>query len=151
MKKTLALASLMIMMLFLAFSAYAEEVIVEKQIKVEEKLSTQKMDELQDIKNPNAGFKIELWTDRKDDTYKVGDEVVFYFRTNRDCYLTLLNVTTTGKVHILFPNKYQKDNLVKAGKVYRFPPEDAKYVFRLTGPAGIELVKAIATIDEVTL
>ncbi len=72
MKKTLALASLMIMMLFLAFSAYAEEVIVEKQIKVEEKLSTQKMDELQDIKNPNAGFKIELWTDRKDDTYKVG-------------------------------------------------------------------------------
>jgi len=141
----------MLVLLF-TIGVYAEKAVVEKQITIEEKQKVKEnVDELQNIKNPDAGFKIEIWTDREDATYKIGDEVIFYFKTNKDSRLTLLNVGTSGKVYVFFPNKYQKDNLVKAEEVYRFPPEEAKYLFKFKGPAGVELVKAIATLENVTL
>jgi len=144
--RKLAVISLVIVLALGIFTAYAQHVTVEKQIKVEERVEN-----LQDIKNPKAEFKIELWTDRKDATYKVGDEIVFYFRTNKDCRLTLINVGTSGKTQIIFPNKYYKDDLVKAGKVYRVPPKEARWFFKAEGPAGIEFVKAIATLEKVAL
>lgn len=109
------------------------------------------IEHIQDIDNPNAGFKVELWADKKDATYKVGDEIVFSFKTNKDCRLTLFNVATSGKVQILFPNEHQKDNLVKAGATYQIPPKDAKYLFKAQAPAGEDVVKAIATIEKVAL
>ena len=106
---------------------------------------------LQDIDNPDAGFKVDLWADKKDATYKVGDGIVFSFKSNKDCRMTLFNVATSGKVQILFPNEHQKDNLVKAGATYQIPPKDAKYFFKAQGPAGEDVVKAIATLDKVAL
>jgi len=150
MKKGIVLACLVISVLFIAVCAFAGKAATEKQIALEQKPQGV-VDDLQDIKNPDAGFKVDLWVDREDATYKVGDEVAFFFKTNKDCRLTLFNVGTSGKVHIFFPNKYQEDNLVKAGKAYRYPAEEAKYLFRIKGPAGVDLVKAIATLDDVTL
>jgi hypothetical protein len=109
------------------------------------------IEHIQDIDNPDAGFKVELWVDRKDATYNVGDEIQFSFKTNKDSRLTLLNVATTGKVHILFPNEHHKDNLVKAGTTYIIPAKGAKYVFKAQGPAGVDVVKAIATLDKIDL
>ena len=142
--RKLAVISLVIVLALDVFTIYAQHVTVEKQIKVEEKVEN-----LQDIKNPKAEFKVELWTNK--DTYKVGKEIVFYFRTNKDYRLTLINVGTSGKTQIIFPNKYYKDELVKAGKVYCVPPEEARWFFKAEGPAGIELVKAIATLEKVAL
>ena len=81
----------------------------------------------------------------------MGDPVAFYFKTTKDCRLTLFDVETSGKVHIIFPNKYQKDNLVKAGKDYCIPAKKARWEYRAQAPAGTELVKAIATLEKVTL
>jgi len=148
MKRGMVLACLAVSVLFIAVGAYAEKAATGKQVAVEKK---EPAEGLQDIKNPKPGFKVELWADRKDATYKVGDEVAFFFKASKDCRVTLFNVGTSGKVQIFFPNKYQKDNLVKAGKEYRFPAKEAEYLFRLKGPAGEDLVKAIATIDDVTL
>ena len=152
MKKGIVLACLAMFILFVAVGAYAEKAATGKQVVVEKKQEPEmKVDELQDIKNPDAGFKVDLWVDRKDATYNVGDEVAFLFKTNKDCYLTLLNVGTSGKTHIIFPNKHQKENLVKAGTTYQVPAEEAKFVFKANGPSGEEVVKAIATLKEITL
>lgn len=107
--------------------------------------------ELKDIENPNAEFKIDLWCDRKDANYKPGDEITFFFKTTKDCYLTLIDVTTSGKVKVLFPNKYQKNNLIKAGDTYRVPGEKAKYLYRIAKPYGNEVVKAIGTLKKIAL
>jgi len=104
---------------------------------------------LSEIKNPNAEFKVELRVDKEDANYKVGDEVKFFFKTDRDCRLTLLNVATSGQVMILFPNEYQKDNKVTAGSEYKIPAEGAKFVFRAKGPAGKDVIKAIATLEPI--
>jgi len=130
----------------LGCTARAQQVKAERQIKIVEKQAA-----LKKVKNPDPGFKIKLWTDKKDATYKVGDPVVFYFKATKDCRLTLFNVGTSGKVQILFPNKYQKDNLVKAGKVYRIPAKKARWEYKTQGPAGVDLVKAIATLEKVPL
>lgn len=106
---------------------------------------------LQEIENPESGFKVDLWVDRKDATYKAGEEIVFSFKTNQDCRLTLFNVGTSGEIHILFPNEHHQDNLVKAGSTYRIPAEGAKYLFKAQGPAGEDVVKAIATLEKVAL
>ena len=118
----------------------------------------QKQPKLQDevggiggIKNPEAEFAIELWVDKENGTYKPGEEIKFFFKCNKDCYLTLLDIGTSGQVTILFPNQYQTDNKVKAGEICSIPGEDAQYVCRAKGPPGEEVVKAIATLDKTTL
>jgi len=148
MKKAMVLAGLALFVLFIAVGAYAQKAATGKQLVIEEKKPAEN---LQDIKNPEKGFKVELWVDKKDGNYKVGDEVAFFFKADKDCRVTLFNVGTSGKVQILFPNKFQEDNLVKADKAYRFPAQEAEYLFRFKGPGGEDLVKAIATLDDVTL
>jgi hypothetical protein len=103
------------------------------------------------VSNPDPGFEVALWADRRDGNYKTGEPVVFSFKTNKDCRLTLFNVGTSGKVQILFPNEFHKDNLVKAGATYRVPSKDSKYIFKAQGPAGEDMVKAIATLEKVAL
>lgn len=109
------------------------------------------VESLDAIENPDSEFEVKLWVDRENATYKVGDEVKFFFKTNKDCYLTLLDVGTSGDVKIIFPNKYQKDNLVKAGITYTVPPEGARWIYKADKPAGKEIVKAIATLKEIPL
>jgi hypothetical protein len=139
----------LVLMLLLVFAwgangAFSQDKETGKQITVES---------LQDLTNPNppGEFKVELAVDRGDATYKVGDQIVFTFKTNKDCRLTLFNVGTSGKVHVIFPNASQQDNLVKAGTEYRVPPEGAKFAFKAASPAGDDYVKAIATLENVTL
>src|SRR5262245_26841067 len=38
--------------------------------------------------------------------YRVGDRISLSFTTNRDAYVTLVNVGTSGEVTILFPNRF---------------------------------------------
>ncbi len=106
---------------------------------------------LEDIRNTQTDFQVELWTDRKDGQYHIGNDLVIYLKANKDSRVTLFDVGTSGKVHIIFPNEYQKDNSIKAGQTYRIPAEDAKWTFKLQGPAGKNILKAIATIEDVQI
>jgi len=64
--------------------------------------------------------------------------------------LTLLDIATDGAITILFPNKFHTNNLVKANKKYAIPG-DYNFEMAITGPPGIEKVKAIATLQPVKL
>lgn len=103
------------------------------------------VEKVEEIKNPDTEFKIELIVDREE--YRVGDQVVVGFRTNKDARVTLLNIGSSGQVKILYPNEHHKDNLVKASTMYRLPPEGARFAFKATGPGGQDVIKAIATLD----
>ncbi len=90
-----ALGSLVFVILALLFLTSSSLSQTKKQITIEK---------LQDIENPEAEFSVELWVDREDGTYKVGEKIIFFFKANRDCRLTLFNVATNGQVLIIFPN-----------------------------------------------
>jgi hypothetical protein len=127
----------------------AQQNRVKSQISVEESKDAPPPQKLTDIENDNASFTINLSVDRKNKTFKVGDTMTVSFTTTKDCHLTLFNVDTTGKVQIIFPNQFQQDNFVKAGATYRIPQEGATFVFKAQGPAGSELIKAVATVESV--
>ena len=103
------------------------------------------------LKPNEKRLKVSAWVDRKNATYRLGDTVIFYIKANKDAYITLFDIGTTGKAHVIFPNKFQRTNFVQAGEVVSIPQAAAKFQFKVGGIAGTELVKVIATSTRETL
>ena len=77
--------------------------------------------------------------------------MVLNVKTNRDAYLTIVDVGTSGRVHIIFPNRFQTDNRIQAGETIQVPDPRANFDFQVNGPAGTELIKVIASLDPAPL
>lgn len=88
-------------------------------------------------------LKVELVTDKME--YAVGDKMKLSVKTNQDCYLTLIDVGTDGKATVVFPNVYAPSNAVKGGVTYVIPDPSAGFEFEIVPPAGLEIVRAIAS------
>jgi hypothetical protein len=67
---------------------------------------------------------------------------LFSIKSKEDCHLTLVNVDAKGEGTVIFPNKFQQDNFLPAGKEAQFPGSTAPFQFRLKDP-GTETVIAI--------
>ncbi|MFQ5641338.1 MAG: DUF4384 domain-containing protein [bacterium] len=106
---------------------------------------------LSHLKNPNPPFNVDVQVNGKDyDEVGIGSEVAFTVRVDRNAYVYLVDVDPAGKVTVLFPNAYAKDNFLKAGMTHEMPAPNL-YRLRVNGPAGPELVKAIATTQPLKL
>jgi len=100
------------------------------------------------IVEPKLPFKINVWVDKGcGSTYRVGESLIVYFESSRDCYLTLFDFTPEGKVRQIFPNRYRQDNFIRAHKVYAIPEERDSFNFRVAPPPGEETIKAVATVS----
>ena len=85
------------------------------------------------------------WVDQEDNTYRFGEPVTFFVKANRDAYITLLDVGTSGEVRVLFPNQLQPDHFVRKGQIIKIPGPTARFDIIAQPPAGVELIKIIAT------
>ncbi|ADP70513.1 Peptidoglycan-binding domain 1 protein [Rhodomicrobium vannielii ATCC 17100] len=92
-----------------------------------------------------ASIKVSAWLDRENATYRPGDAVTLQVRTSKPAYITVLDVGTSGKVHVIYPNRYQREKRVEAFEVVQIPTPDERYRFTVNGPAGREVLKVIAT------
>jgi Domain of unknown function (DUF4384) len=99
-------------------------------------------------KEETHDFDLALTSDRND--YKVNDLPVFSIKSKEDCHLTLINVDASGEGTVIFPNKFQQDNFLAAGKEVQFPGADAPFQFRLKDP-GTETVIAICNASGKTV
>ncbi|MCP5082147.1 MAG: DUF4384 domain-containing protein [Alphaproteobacteria bacterium] len=89
----------------------------------------------------NSGsFHLALFSDKS--SYKVHEHAVFTVKTEQDCFLTLINVDAKDKATVIFPNKFQQKNFLKANKEFHFPGKKAKFKFQLQDP-GKETVVAL--------
>jgi TolB-like protein len=120
---------------------WGERVKVKKDKEQEKILLTKKM-EMEPVRE--GEIRVELWSDKP--SYKIGETMTLHFRTNKDCYVTILDVGTSGKVHILYPNRFSGGGKVLAGKTYSIPGRNDGYVIMVEGFPGIEVVRAIATL-----
>jgi hypothetical protein len=105
----------------------------------------QKASRKKPAKAKQSPYWATTWVDSTDSIYQFGDRVVFYIRAKRDVYITLLDVGTSGQIHVIFPNKHQRDNFVRAGQTVRVPGPDDSFAIEARPPAGKELIKLIAT------
>ena len=51
----------------------------------------------------DGSIKVDLWSDKE--AYGAGDAMTINFKTNQDCYITLIEVETSGTMRVLYPNR----------------------------------------------
>jgi hypothetical protein len=100
---------------------------------------------LWDLGNRYSDLKVSFNTDK--DRYTLKELMSITVRPENDCYLTLLDWDASGNFVQLFPNKFDKDNRLRAGKTYTIPQREADYEFFMSGPKGIERLKIIAVTN----
>jgi DNA-binding phage protein len=79
--------------------------------------------------------------------YAVNDLPVFTVKTDKECYLTLINVDGSGTGTVIYPNKFQQANVIKAGQNFKFPGADAPFQFRFRDK-GTETVIALCNANQ---
>ncbi len=119
------------------------EIEVYENKTISMKLQSDPLTQIANLRQDKPGFNIDIWTDKK--RYRIGEEIRFHFRSDHNCYLTLIDYETNGNVKVLFPNRYFQNNLIEAGKTYTIPGNEYGFKLIIEPPSGIEKVKAIAT------
>lgn len=94
---------------------------------------------------------VQAWVNSKDLAYEIGSKLAVSVRPKKDAYITVLNVGSSGRVTVIYPNHYQRDAKVKAETTVRIPSRKAKWEIAVGGPSGVDLVKVIASKNPLTL
>jgi len=92
------------------------------------------------------------------DTFKEGEELGLTVLSSKDCYITVLNISSNDSVYVLFPNQYRSNNFIKADEVFRLPNENDK-IMGLSFPSrlyegkekDVEMIKVLATKEDISL
>jgi Domain of unknown function (DUF4384) len=88
---------------------------------------------------------VSAWMDRTDAVYNPGEPATVYVKPNRAAYITVLNVSTDGKVAVLFPNPTQPDSRVDAHSVTAVSVARAQQWRSSFSAAGYALIKVFAS------
>jgi len=88
---------------------------------------------------------VEVWANHSDGEYYVGDNIVLYYRTNRDAFVAIYSIDCQGRVNLLFPSEPGEDNFVNGGVTYRLPGGGDDFDFVVSGPEGAENIQIIAS------
>jgi TolB-like protein len=107
------------------------------------------LEKLVAAKPKTSFFDVRVWTDKKE--YEVKDKIVFKIKSEKKGYLTMLDVSPNGNITVIFPNKFHSDNFIEGGVTYQVPAPDYGFEFKVTGPTGLERIKAIVTLNKVSL
>ena len=78
-------------------------------------------------------------------TYAMGETMVLSVAVDRPCYVYVYNVDVRQKVCLVFPNAFEKDNRLEAGRTYTVPAQDARWELRIEDEPGEERMIAIAS------
>lgn len=99
---------------------------------------------VQIVPSPTGGpFKVGIRTDKA--RYSVGDKLKVSFSSNRDAHVFIFVTDAAGFTKQLFPNYYDQQNFIRAGRTYYIP--DRGYDLEVVPPSGREELTIIA-IDQ---
>lgn len=96
---------------------------------------------------PPASFDISISIDKGNGgTYQPGETMNLTFRTNKDAYVVLYDIQPNGAVNIIFPNRYDQNNFVRANTTYYLPRQG--YNFTIDNIVGTEYIQAVASTQQ---
>lgn len=98
-----------------------------------------------------ASLQVSAGVDRADLTYAKGEVVKLQVKVSEDAHVLVFDTGPTGKIIRLFPNEFQKDDLIKAGHNVSIPPLDSKVRIKVTGDTGAELITVVASNKPIKL
>jgi hypothetical protein len=123
--------------------------------------NTNSVDAFAGVVQSAAAFEGRIWTEvgatpttrdictvprNSRDCHQIGQEFTLNVQADQDCYLTLLDIGTSGNVALLLQN-YR----LHAGKPVQLSGPDAGHMWVVGGPPGVEQIKAIFTLQPVAL
>ncbi|HEY8531074.1 MAG TPA: DUF4384 domain-containing protein [Limnochorda sp.] len=94
---------------------------------------------------PRGDLRVRIETDRS--RYDLGDEVEIRYWVNKDAYIYIYNLDAAGRVSLIFPNRFDRNNRVRAGS-HKLP--GGGYAFEVRGPEGVEYLQIIASATPLT-
>ncbi|TAX67959.1 DUF4384 domain-containing protein (plasmid) [Rhizobium leguminosarum] len=94
---------------------------------------------------------VSITFDRAEAKYAIGEVVGLFIQSTENAYVTVLNVSPNGSVVKLFPNKYQTDALVGAGKRVQVPDPASGAKLQVSGPVGQEQIKVFYSSKPLTI
>ncbi|WP_254508866.1 DUF4384 domain-containing protein [Anatilimnocola floriformis] len=89
-------------------------------------------------------FLMNVAVNRKDATYSQGERLTVRFKAEVDCHVYLLYHQADGSTVLIFPNKAQPDNSVKANTEVSLPKAGDEFRFRVSAPFGKEALQVVA-------
>jgi len=102
---------------------------------------------LADMENPAQDFGVRLEMLDGKTSFGLGEEIAFRVESERDGYLTLVDLGTDGTVAMLLPNAELASIRVSAGQVLQYPDPDGVLAFQAIPPSGSGLVRAFVTSE----
>lgn len=94
-----------------------------------------------------GSFDLQLTSDKSE--YRQNEAAVLQIVATRDCNLFVVNVDKAGTGTIIFPNKFQADNAVRAGEPVVLGGQGSRFKFRLAD-IGQEKVVAVCRVGGAT-
>ncbi len=113
-------------------------------------------EKLKSLRNESREIDLKFWIENSSGkkiesrgTTKIGEKVVFNFSSNRNGYLTIVDIQPGGDVVILFPNDMHPSNQIEAGRHYRIPSGNDTFEITVSKPAGTDTLVAFFTVNRV--
>ncbi len=101
------------------------------------------------VASARTEFSVDIWVDRDDCRYRIGECGIVGFSTDRDGYAYVMDIPDEGDVSVLFPNQWARDNEVKANRRYLLGTARDRYELRQEGPAGETTLKLIISREPI--
>lgn len=109
---------------------------------------------LASLTNPGHPFAVSLQFAGGQDRVRVGDEIDFKVRSEKDGFLTIVDVDAAGAVNVIFPNEWERNNRISAGEEITVPSEAMKannIKFLVSPPSGHSIIRAFVTEKPVVI
>jgi len=106
---------------------------------------------LADMENLGQQFEVEVWMEGRQRSFGLGEMITFNARSERDGYLTMVDLGTDGTVTVLFPNSFESSNQIRAGQAMSFPTDAMGFEIQAQPPVGRGMVRAFVTPEPLDL
>jgi hypothetical protein len=101
--------------------------------------------QLAELENPARPFEVAFAFGNGRNDFQVGEALSFQVRSERDGYLTIVDLSAEGKTTVIFPNELVPDGRIHGGRTVTFPSPDMGIDFVAQEPVGRGVVRAFVT------
>jgi hypothetical protein len=101
--------------------------------------------QLTELENPAQPFDVTFGFSGHSNEFSLGETVTFEVASEREGYLTIVDLAPDGTVTVIFPNRYVTENRIFANRPLSVPTSEMNLQFTAIEPAGRGVVRAFVT------
>ena len=101
--------------------------------------------QLTELENPGQPFDLDFAFTSGRTTFQLGETVSFTVTSEREGYLTIIDLAPDGTVTVIFPNQLVSSNRIFANRTMTIPTSEMNLQFTAEEPAGRGVVRALVT------